>query len=383
MKSSEENVFICENCSKSIPLTNKLIHSARCSAHRKRSANPLREDIEVIDLLSPPRRNSIEDSEGHLDDATYREISSDPIIEEDNEWQCRACTYNNNHSSTRCIVCDTPRFVEEEEEEEVSMPLQEYERDQEEEDDHNPGVDRSNFNPYFHSHGTNTTHHHNNSTVKWACSRCTFENSRQSNQCDMCSSVRPPQTPIRQRLIDEFEESDSDGPFHRSQRMRHQNHPIHSTSTYVDTAFDSAILGAGLGAGTAWINGRSLSRGAMEGAGIGMLSGVLLRALADEMRTDSNGFGDDMIFGNMTNGMMREEPNAPQGVPRSTLNQLPSRIFHSSRDKADQCSICIENFRTGDKVRTLPCLHQFHEICVDHWLRSKNTCPICKHTING
>lgn len=33
-----------------------------------------------------------------------------------------------------------------------------------------------------------------------------------------------------------------------------------------------------------------------------------------------------------------------------------------------QCSVCLETFHAGDRIRVLPCMHQFHMACVDRWL---------------
>jgi hypothetical protein len=44
--------------------------------------------------------------------------------------------------------------------------------------------------------------------------------------------------------------------------------------------------------------------------------------------------------------------------------------------------VCMEEFQRGDVRKTLPCLHsEFHEKCVDRWLQSNATCPVCKHAI--
>jgi len=44
-----------------------------------------------------------------------------------------------------------------------------------------------------------------------------------------------------------------------------------------------------------------------------------------------------------------------------------------------QCHICLEDFETGDELRTLSCSHSFHSCCVDVWLREKSgNCPVCR-----
>lgn len=46
-----------------------------------------------------------------------------------------------------------------------------------------------------------------------------------------------------------------------------------------------------------------------------------------------------------------------------------------------ECAICMEAFAEGDKVRTLSCLHCYHADCVDQWLASSQTCPMCKYEL--
>uniref|UniRef100_A0A0D9WHJ2 RING-type E3 ubiquitin transferase n=1 Tax=Leersia perrieri TaxID=77586 RepID=A0A0D9WHJ2_9ORYZ len=48
-------------------------------------------------------------------------------------------------------------------------------------------------------------------------------------------------------------------------------------------------------------------------------------------------------------------------------------------DQAAQCSICISALVAGEKVKALPpCGHCFHPDCVDAWLRSQPSCPLCR-----
>ena len=45
------------------------------------------------------------------------------------------------------------------------------------------------------------------------------------------------------------------------------------------------------------------------------------------------------------------------------------------------CAICLTEFRPRDKVRYFRCNHTFHQQCIDQWLESKRTCPICRQPV--
>uniref|UniRef100_A0ACD5WU77 Uncharacterized protein n=1 Tax=Avena sativa TaxID=4498 RepID=A0ACD5WU77_AVESA len=44
-----------------------------------------------------------------------------------------------------------------------------------------------------------------------------------------------------------------------------------------------------------------------------------------------------------------------------------------------QCSVCLGTVQAGEMVRTLPlCKHLYHVECIDMWLASHDTCPLCR-----
>ncbi|PQQ16267.1 hypothetical protein Pyn_21954 [Prunus yedoensis var. nudiflora] len=61
-----------------------------------------------------------------------------------------------------------------------------------------------------------------------------------------------------------------------------------------------------------------------------------------------------------------------------------SREFITRRRSCQQqCVICMEDFVDGDCCRVLPtCNHTFHLMCIDPWLTSQLTCPICRNPIS-
>jgi hypothetical protein len=43
----------------------------------------------------------------------------------------------------------------------------------------------------------------------------------------------------------------------------------------------------------------------------------------------------------------------------------------------EDCAICLEEVIRGQAVY-LPCTHQFHNDCINRWLRRQRTCPVCR-----
>ncbi|KAF7102548.1 hypothetical protein CFC21_103664 [Triticum aestivum] len=47
------------------------------------------------------------------------------------------------------------------------------------------------------------------------------------------------------------------------------------------------------------------------------------------------------------------------------------------------CPVCLEDIHGGEMVRQLPaCRHLFHVECIDMWLDSHRTCPMCRCVIS-
>ena len=51
--------------------------------------------------------------------------------------------------------------------------------------------------------------------------------------------------------------------------------------------------------------------------------------------------------------------------------------------KDQTCNVCLENFNKGQITIKLECGHFFHENCIIHWLKMRNTCPVCRHELES
>ncbi|ESQ54163.1 hypothetical protein EUTSA_v10025087mg [Eutrema salsugineum] len=73
------------------------------------------------------------------------------------------------------------------------------------------------------------------------------------------------------------------------------------------------------------------------------------------------------------------------GVDQSFIDTLP--VFHYKsiiglKNYPFDCAVCLCEFETEDKLRLLPkCSHAFHMDCIDTWLLSHSTCPLCRSSL--
>lgn len=66
------------------------------------------------------------------------------------------------------------------------------------------------------------------------------------------------------------------------------------------------------------------------------------------------------------------------GLDDASMASLPKKEV-SKGDAATDCAVCITELAPGDTARVLPrCGHGFHVDCVDMWLKSHSTCPLCR-----
>ncbi|KAF4390659.1 hypothetical protein G4B88_015549, partial [Cannabis sativa] len=72
------------------------------------------------------------------------------------------------------------------------------------------------------------------------------------------------------------------------------------------------------------------------------------------------------------------------GLDQAFIDALP--VFHYKEivglKEPFDCAVCLCEFSEKDKLRLLPvCSHAFHISCIDTWLLSNSTCPLCRGTL--
>ncbi|XP_062191098.1 putative RING-H2 finger protein ATL49 [Phragmites australis] len=74
------------------------------------------------------------------------------------------------------------------------------------------------------------------------------------------------------------------------------------------------------------------------------------------------------------------------GVDQAFIDALPVFLYGAvvgagGKDPFD-CAVCLCEFADDDRLRLLPkCSHAFHVDCIDTWLLSHSTCPLCRRSL--
>ncbi|KAK9064507.1 hypothetical protein SSX86_015889 [Deinandra increscens subsp. villosa] len=72
------------------------------------------------------------------------------------------------------------------------------------------------------------------------------------------------------------------------------------------------------------------------------------------------------------------------GLDQAFIDALPVFLYKELMGLQEpfDCAVCLCEFSEHDKLRLLPlCSHAFHIHCIDTWLLSNSTCPLCRGTL--
>ncbi|WZZ15717.1 hypothetical protein YC2023_108806 [Brassica napus] len=76
-----------------------------------------------------------------------------------------------------------------------------------------------------------------------------------------------------------------------------------------------------------------------------------------------------------------------RGVEKDVIMSFPSFLYSQVKGLklgkgGVECAICLNEFDDGEELRLMPaCSHAFHAPCIDVWLSSRSTCPVCRDNL--
>uniref|UniRef100_A0A1A9W0L8 RING-type domain-containing protein n=1 Tax=Glossina brevipalpis TaxID=37001 RepID=A0A1A9W0L8_9MUSC len=103
-----------------------------------------------------------------------------------------------------------------------------------------------------------------------------------------------------------------------------------------------------------------------------------LQQVTDELRQDLNYLINSQQVLEEARSGLDELCGDDRMIIINTL--LPSEEYNIETSNGDQlsCAICIDDLLSKEIIRTLQCNHRFHVKCIDKWLQSHSTCPMCR-----
>lgn len=240
---------------------------------------------------------------------------------------------------------------------------------------------------------------------QWACPACTLLNNQNQLVCEACHH----DPSLLQTSPVVFGRASNDQRI--AQRLSN------------DRAFGSAARTTASTAGTSHANRQSIEgSGAMPFINESATGGLMARGTISPSHTSSRGNGWGMpsrVFNSSSSvsQFLQSMPNNSntfrqlqgvgenvddmsyerllevfgnggenRGASSRVIASLPvSRIGNPEHDLPEsmrECSICLDDFCQNNERTTLPCLHGFHTTCVNRWLTTNGTCPVCKTSVS-
>lgn len=90
-------------------------------------------------------------------------------------------------------------------------------------------------------------------------------------------------------------------------------------------------------------------------------------------------WGQSPDFSQVLTHMTSLRPDRVHPASQSSRKHLQTVTVSSEMErKGELCAICQEKYRANEQGSRLPCGHLFHRECLEPWLLTHSTCPVCR-----
>ncbi|KAF5449825.1 hypothetical protein F2P56_030230 [Juglans regia] len=112
-----------------------------------------------------------------------------------------------------------------------------------------------------------------------------------------------------------------------------------------------------------------------------LLIRFLVKHRSSSSITESNGYPDMSESDTFQRQLQQLFQLHDSGLDQAFIDALPVFLYKEIMGLKEpfDCAVCLCEFSEQDKLRLLPmCSHAFHLDCIDTWLLSNSTCPLCR-----
>ncbi|KAL1562059.1 RING-type E3 ubiquitin transferase [Salvia divinorum] len=112
---------------------------------------------------------------------------------------------------------------------------------------------------------------------------------------------------------------------------------------------------------------------------------LLLRLLSRRIHRTFSA-ADDVVLRRDSTNHNPSQPQCHAAPHHGLLDSLPLFTFRSVTGNltGGDCAVCLSKFEPHDQLRLLPiCCHAFHADCIDAWIVSNQTCPLCRSPVTA
>mmetsp|Transcript_16322 Transcript_16322/g.37261 ORF Transcript_16322/g.37261 Transcript_16322/m.37261 type:complete len:412 (-) Transcript_16322:30-1265(-) len=76
-------------------------------------------------------------------------------------------------------------------------------------------------------------------------------------------------------------------------------------------------------------------------------------------------------------------PRLPPPASQKAMESLKTTRYAGEMMQRQEaaCAVCSEEYKHGEDLLSMPCEHVFHKACLLPWLKSTNSCPVCRMTL--